>query len=107
MTATTANLMDHLQEQGYEPQDDGTQCSDWYDLIISGIGSVRVVIWPGDGYRAEVYAFDGYMACEWDAKFSPGTPDAAIIGVIEAAEWQLAATRGGPVTPAQVQARNA
>lgn len=111
MTATTrtANpmdtfpdpVMDHLQEQGYEPQDGGADGGGWYDLIVSGIGSVRVCLYPDDGYRADVYVFDGGMALEWDAKFSPGTPDAAIIGVVEAAEWQLAASRGGPVTPAQ------
>ena len=96
----TANLMDHLQEQGYEPQD-SVEGSDWYDLIVSGTGTVRVCLYPDDGDRAEVYTFDGYMVCEWDAKFSPGTPDSAVIAVIEAAEWQLAAKRGGPVAPAQ------
>jgi hypothetical protein len=94
----TANLMDHLQEQGYEPADFSDE---WYDLIVSGIGSVRAVV-SDDSY---VYVFDGYMACEWQASFSPGTPDAAIIAVLEAAEWQLAAKRGGPVTPAQEASR--
>jgi len=104
MTATrTASLMNHLQEQGYEPDDDATDGGGWYDLIASGIGSVRVCLYPDDGYAADVYAFDGYMALMWDAKFSPGTPDAAILAVIEAAEWELADKRGGPVTPAQAK----
>lgn len=103
MTATTANLMDHLQEQGYEPQDDAADGGDWYDLIVSGTGSVRVCLYPDDGHRADVYTFDRYMACLWQANLSPGTPDAAILAVIEAAEWQLAAKRGGPVTPAQAK----
>ncbi len=101
----TANLLDHLQEQGYEPQGGvwSAPGGEWYDLIVSGIGSVRVCIYPDDGHRTDIYVFDGYKACEWDAKFSPGTPDAAVIATIEAAEWQLAATRGGPVTPAQAR----
>ena len=92
----TANLLDHLQEQGYEPQDSGDE---WFDLIASGIGSVRVVL-SDDIY---VYAFDGYMASEWEARFTPGTPDAVILATLEAAEWQLADKRGGPVTPAQAE----
>lgn len=98
------SLIDHLQEQGYEPQDPATyhdQRVECYDLIVSGIGSVRVCTYPDDDYSAEVYVFDGYMANEWEARFTPGTPDSAIIGVLEAAEWQLADRRGGPVTPAQ------
>jgi hypothetical protein len=47
------------------------------------------------------------MVCEWQVTLSPGTPTPVILAAIEAAEWQLAAKRGGPVTPAQVQARNA
>jgi hypothetical protein len=97
----TANLMDHLQEQGYDPQDDASDSGDWYDLVVSGVGSVRVCIYPDDGYGTNVYAFDCYMALRWDAKFSPGSPDAAILATVEAAEWELAAKRGGPVTPAQ------
>ncbi len=103
MTATTANLLDHLQEQGYEPQGATTE-GDYYDLVISGTGTVRVVVCPGDGYRADVYAFEQYMCCEWCASFTPGTPDAVIVATIEAAERQLAAKRGGPVTPAQEEA---
>lgn len=103
----TATLIDHLIEQGYEPQEANGAFQrangDWYDLIVSGIGTVRLVHFFDDGPRADVYVFDGGMVCEWDAKFSPGTPDAAIVAVIEAAEWQLAAKRGGPVTPAQAE----
>jgi hypothetical protein len=104
---TTADLMDHLQEQGYEPQDTTSADGEWYDLVVSGIGSVRVCLFPDDGYSARIVGFDGTMACEWDVRTSPGTPGAVIIGIIEAAEWEPAARRGGPVTPAQVQARNA
>jgi hypothetical protein len=104
MTASTANLMDHLQEQGYEPQGATTE-GDYYDLVVSGTGTVRVVVCPGDPLtRADVYAFEQYMCCEWRASFTPGTPDAVIIATVEAAEWQLAAKRGGPVTPAQEEA---
>ena len=97
----TANLLDHLQEQGYEPliSTDG----DWYDLVVSGTGSIRAVLHPRDGDRAEIIFFDAHRICEWTASLSPGTPDAAIIAVLEAAEWQLAAKRGGPVTPAQAE----
>jgi len=99
------NLIGHLQEQGYEPNFDhgpdnfGRQ--DWYDLVVSGYGTVRAVICPDDGYSAEVHAFDEGMCSEWSARFTPGTPDSAIIGVLKDAEWQLADRRGGPVTPAQ------
>jgi hypothetical protein len=109
MTATTANLLDHLQEQGYEPQDPASyhgQRVEYYDLVVSGVGTVRVCIYPDDGHSAEVrtFAFDSYMCEEWEARFTPGTPDAAIIAVIEAAEDARAAKRGGPVTPAQEEA---
>ena len=99
----TANLMDHLQEQGYEPQDTTSAEGEWFDLIVSGIGTSRVCIYPDDDYSANVYAFDRYMCTEWEARFTPGTPDAVIIATIEAAEWKLAAKRGGPVTPAQAK----
>jgi hypothetical protein len=99
MTATIASLIDHLREQGYDPDVSGAV--DRFDLVVSGIGSVRVRMYPDDGYSADVSVLDATMAEEWQATFCPNTPDAAILGVIEAAEWQLAAKRGGPVTPAQ------
>jgi hypothetical protein len=98
------NLIGHLQEQGYEPDFnhvDGYGRQDWYDLVVSGYGTVRAVISPDDGYSAEVHTFDEGMCNEWSARFTPGTPDSAIIATLEAAEWQLADRRGGPVTPAQ------
>ena len=97
MTATTANLMDHLQEQGYEPHED----RDWFDLTASGTGTIRVSL---DDGAVMVFAFDKFMVCQWQTTMLPGTPDAVILAVIEAAEWQLAAKRGGPVTPAQAEA---
>lgn len=99
----TANLLDHLQEQGYDPQEPFGHDGDWYDLAVSGIGTVRACLsYPDEGY-ADVYAFDAGMACEWEVHLSPGTPDAVVIAILEAAEWQLAAKRGGPVTPAQAE----
>lgn len=97
----TASLIEHLQEQGYDPLDpfDVTDGGDWYDLIVSGIGSVRVALYRDD--YTNVYLFDGGALLEWEARLSPGTPDAVIVTVAEAAEWQLADKRGGPVTPAQ------
>ena len=94
----TASLLEHLQEQGYDPDPDGA----WFDLTVTGTGSVRVNL---DGYQGDdvrVYGFDRYMACEWQVTFSDGTPNAVILAVITAAEDELAAKRGGPVTPAQV-----
>lgn len=98
-----ASLIDHLQEQGYEPQEDdgGEYRTDRYDLTVSGTGTVRVCIHPGDENSAVVHLFDQYMVEDWSASLTPGTPDAVIIVIIEAAEWELAAKRGGPVTPAQ------
>ena len=93
---TTANLLDHLQEQGYEPADFSDE---WYDLIVSGIGSVRVIV-SDDIY---IYAFDKHMANEWQLHLSPGTPDALIVAILQAAEDDLAAKRGGPVTPVQAE----
>ena len=99
----TANLLDHLQEQGYDPQEPFGHTGDWYDLVVSGTGTVRACLsYPDEGY-ADVYAFDQYMTLVWDARLSPGAPDSAIVAVIEAAEWQLADRRGGPVTPAQAK----
>jgi hypothetical protein len=94
---TTANLLDHLQEAGYDPEG-----GLWFTLIVSGTGSVRVILYPDDG-RAEVYMFDGFMVCEWQVTLSPGTPTPVILAAIEAAEDELAAKRGGPVTPAQAR----
>ena len=104
MTAATANLIDHLQEQGYDPQD-ASRGEEWYDLTASGTGTIRVCIDPGDEYRIDVHFFDKFMACEWSATFSPGAPHAAVLAVIEAGEFQLAYRRGGPVTPAQASTR--
>jgi hypothetical protein len=98
---TVKNLLDHLQEQGYMPDDDPDHYGDCYDLVVSGIGSVRACIYPTDGGATEVYAFDRYVTENWHARFSPNAPGSAIIAALEAAEWQLADKRGGPVTPAQ------
>lgn len=97
----TVNLLDHLQEQGYEPRDPYGHEGDWCDLVVSGTGTVRVGIYPHDGHRVDVYAFDKRLNCEWQVNLSPGTPDAVVLAVIEAAEWWLADRRGGPVTPGQ------
>lgn len=99
----TANLLDHLQEQGYDPQDTTSAEGEWFDLTVSGTGTVRVCLYPDDGYSARIVAFDATMACEWDVRTSPGTPGAVIIAAVEAAELLLAAKRGGPVTPAQAE----
>jgi hypothetical protein len=93
-------LLDHLQSQGYEPQD--TEGRDlWADLVVSGTGTLRVIVHPDDGHSVDVYMFSAAMATEWGAHLSPGTPDLVILALIEAAEWQLAGKRGGPVTPKQ------
>jgi hypothetical protein len=98
----TPNLIDHLREQGYEPQEFHFHGDcDQYDLAVSGIGMVSVCLFPQDGHRAEVHLFDAYMHELWTANLSSGTPDAVIIAVADAAAWQLAVMRGGPVTPAQ------
>lgn len=99
---STANLMDHLQEQGYDPDTHSTHSWLTAELVVSGIGTVRVIINDGS---VEIFVFDSFMACEWDATLS-NAPDAAIIAVIETAERQLADKRDGPVTPAQVEARS-
>jgi hypothetical protein len=96
------DLIDHLMDAGYEPDEqytpDGQPTgADVYDLIASGIGSVRLI--AGDDY--EIHAFDGFMVCNWTVKLSRSTPDPVIIATLEAAEWELAELRGGPVTPAQ------
>lgn len=97
-------VMDHLQEQGYFPQEQFGHDGDWYDLTVPGAGTARVCLYPDDGYSARIVAFDASMACEWDVRSSPGTPDAVILAVLEAAEQELAARHGGPVTPAQARA---
>lgn len=100
----SASLLEHLQDQGYDPGDIlGDFGADTYDLVVSGIGTVQVRVYPDDGRRVEIELFDGGMGSQWTARLSPGTPDAVIIATIEAAEWQLAFARGGPVTPAQAE----
>jgi hypothetical protein len=94
-------VLDHLQEQGYTPEDDSPGRSLWADLTASGTGTVHVIVEPEDAWSVAVIFFDMFMACEWRAKFDPNVPDAVIIATIEAAEWQLADRRGGLVTPAQ------
>ncbi len=100
----TGTVLDHLQEQGYEPRDDSPGRTLWADLTASGVGTVRVVINPEDEFSVEVYAFDKYLATEWEAHLSPGTPDAVALALIEAAEWDLAAKAHRPVTPKQAEA---
>ena len=94
----STSLLDHLQERGYEPQEPFGHDGDWYDLVASGTGTVRFCEYPDDGYSARIVAFDASMACEWDVRTSPGTPAAVILAVLVAAEGELAARRGGPVT---------
>ena len=96
------SLLDHLQEQGYYPQETTSREGEWYDLTASGIGTVRICIYPDDAYSARIVAFDATMACEWDVRTSPDTPDSVIIATLVAAERELAGRRGSPVTPAQV-----
>jgi hypothetical protein len=92
------DLIDHLMDAGYDPdEDDITSMSLTANLVVSGIGSVRVIRTPGE---TEVHAFDQYMNCRWSARFA-SAPDTIVIAALEAAEWELAALRGGPVTPAQ------
>ena len=95
----STSLLDHLQERGYDPQDvsavDGPS-EDWYDLTVSGsTGTIRVCMYPGDGYRVDIYAFDHYMTCEWQVSFSPNTPGAVILAALVAVEGELTAKRGG------------
>jgi hypothetical protein len=96
-TPQTPSLLDHLMDAGYEPEETDPEQGDWYILTASGVGSVRVVITDTE---ADVHAFDKYMGCRWSSRMS-GAPASVIIATIEAAEWELAALRGGPVTPAQ------
>jgi hypothetical protein len=94
------DLLDHLMTAGYEPEEDGTaHGEDWYILTASGVGSIRVV---RSESRTEIHAFDRYMANRWSADLS-SAPASVIIATIEAAEWELAGLRGGPITPAQIQ----
>lgn len=94
------NLLDHLQDQGYEPQD-GTGRTLVADLAVSGVGTVRATISPDDD--SHIYAFDASMTLVWSARFTLSTPDTVIVAALEAAEWELADRRGGPVTPAQTR----
>ncbi len=98
-----ATLLEHLQDAGYDPQEPFGHDDDWYDLMASGIGTVRVCASRED--TITVHFFDAHMNCEWTVTLSPGTPGPVVLAVLEAAEWQLAYRRGGPVTPAQAQVR--
>jgi hypothetical protein len=98
----TNHLFSHLQDQGYEARDiQDPRGGDWFDLIASGTGAIRVALYAG--HRGELHFFDARMAAEWSVTFSPGTPDAVILATLQAAEWALADRRGGPVTPAQAK----
>lgn len=94
---TDISLLETLQGRGYEPQDDPRTPGESFDLIASGIGSVRVVIFPRDAGRVDIHKLNGYTCEEWTVRFCPNTPDAVIIATLDAAEAQLAAQRGGPV----------
>ena len=96
-----ANLLDHLMDAGYDPLESEPD-GDYYELVVSGIGSISVRTHEGE---AVVYVFDGYKMCDWEVTCSPGTPDAAIVAVLESAEDELAQRRGGPITNRQIQAR--
>ena len=108
---STANLRGHLREQGYEQDPDtrsaGRDRCEVYDLVASGTGTVRVSVYPDhrpghDRAGVVVGFYDDGMELQWSAALSPAAPDAVAVAVAEAAEWQLAGRRGGPVTPAQV-----
>jgi hypothetical protein len=99
-------MYETLEARGYEPTGDALDSplgitSEMFDLVVSGTGTLRVVIYPRDAYRTELHAFDCYMVNRYSAVFSPGTPDAIVIGALDAAEDELAAVRGGPVTSRQ------
>jgi hypothetical protein len=94
------SLIDYLEASGYWPEeaspDDGRLI---YELIVSGTGTVRLIDAGDDG--TEVYAYDRHMVERWTARFTDLTPEAAVIGTLAAAEDELAAERGGPVTSRQ------
>lgn len=88
------NVLDYLAEQGYDPDDSG----DWADLVVSGIGSVRVA-WD-DGELA-VYLSDAGQIEIWSVK-RISAPAAVALAIIAQAENELADWRGGPVVARQM-----
>jgi hypothetical protein len=102
---TAPSLLDHLLAQGYQMDLQASRQASRVaklDLVVSGIGTVRVSAYPSGNRQVSLY--DAGMGRLWTARFTGGTPDAVIIAAAEAAEWELAHKRGGPVTPAQEEA---
>ena len=99
------NLLDYLQENGYDPEADamnqafGGISRDTYELTVSGVGTVRLTV--DDSDTVNVYRFDGYMVEAWHATFTASVPMPAVLAALAAAEDDLAVLRGGPVTPRQ------
>jgi hypothetical protein len=93
------DLLDHLMTEGYEPDDNAESHTLAADLVVSGIGTIRVIRAEGE---TTVHAFDRYMVNRWTARFQ-GAPDSIVIAALESAELELAGLRGGPITPSQVQ----
>jgi hypothetical protein len=92
------DLLDHLMTAGYEPEEDSAPGEDWYILTASGVGSIRVIRTEG---RTTIHAFTGHMANRWSAHLD-SAPASIVIATLEAAEWELAGLRGGPITSAQM-----
>jgi hypothetical protein len=89
-------LLDMLQERGYEP--DSAPYADLFNLIASGMGSIRVVAYRDSEPVLYVVAFDKYQAHRWSVKLEPATPLPVVLAVIDAAEAELNALAGRKVT---------
>jgi len=72
----------------------------WLDLD-TGHQVIRVVHQPGE--TTYLYCLDPRQGCLYEARFSPGTPDAVITAAIGAALTRPA--RPGPARPAAGRAR--
>jgi hypothetical protein len=89
-------ILDTLRERGYEPQD--APYADLFELIASGMGSVRVVAYRDSEPHLRVVALDKFVVHRWSLRIGPDTPLAVFLAVLDAAEAELSALAGRKIT---------
>ena len=91
------DLGQYLARRGFGPSPGNPTA--WLDLG-TGQQTVRVLHEPGE--TTFLYCLDPHQGCLYEARFSPGTPDAVITAAIGAA---LSPPRPGPGRPRAGSAR--
>jgi hypothetical protein len=100
---TPATFLARLASLGYSPVSHGTTSypENWYDLD-GPAGTIRVVTYPGDGDRIDIYGLGLRPArpLVFEIRLSAGTPDAVIAATLTAAgDWLTGRPRAPDARP--------